>query len=105
MYYGHWDKGNYTEEYIRHKQCIGYGSKKIIYDLKSNGISSNMIEDNLENFIDDYNVLFELVKFKNLVKNLNDEKNLAKFINKFRLRGFEHSTILEVINNIKTYEK
>ena len=56
----------YTEEYIRHKQVLGYGSKKIIYDLKSNGISSNMIEDNLENFIDDYNVLFELVKFKNL---------------------------------------
>jgi hypothetical protein len=64
-----------------------------------------MIEDNLENFIDDYNVLFELVECKNLVKNLNDEKNLAKFINKFRLRGFENSTILEVINNIKTYEK
>ena len=63
-----------------------------------------MIEDNLENFIDDYNVLFELVKFKNLDKNLNNEKNLAKFVNKFRLRGFENSTILEVINNIKTYE-
>jgi hypothetical protein len=50
-------------------------------------------------------VLFELVKFKNLDKNLNNEKNLAKFVNKFRLRGFENSTILEVINNIKTYEK
>ena len=25
--------------------------------------------------------------------------------NKFKLRGFENSTILEVINNIKTYEK
>jgi len=39
----------YTEEYIRYRQNSGYGSKKIIYELKSNGISSELINNSIEN--------------------------------------------------------
>ena len=52
----------YTEEYIRYRQNSGYGSKKIIYELKSNGISSELIKDSIKNFIDDYDVLSKLAQ-------------------------------------------
>ena len=36
----------YTKEYIRFRQNIGYGTKKIIYELRSNGITKELINDN-----------------------------------------------------------
>ena len=37
----------YTEEYIRYRQNSGYSYEKIVYELKSNGISSDVININL----------------------------------------------------------
>jgi regulatory protein len=95
----------YTEEYIRYRQNSGYGLEKIIYELKSNGISSDLIDINLCKFTDDYDVLFELAKFKTCDKNLEDKKVLARYVNNFKARGFNSSTILKVIENIKSHEK
>ena len=98
----------YTEEYIRYRQNIGYGAKKIIYELKSNGISSYLISEYLNNFIDDYDVLFKLASDKILNENLNNQKILTKYINHFKYRGFDNNIILKVIKNIKncdSYEK
>jgi len=98
----------YTEEYIRYRQNTGYGAKKIIYELKSNGISSYLISEYLNNFIDDYDVLFKLASDKILNENLNNQKILTKYINHFKYRGFDNNIILKVIKNIKncdSYEK
>jgi regulatory protein len=95
----------YTEEYIRYRQNSGYGLEKIIYELKSNGISSDLIDINLCKFTDDYDVLFEFAKFKTRDKNLEDQKVLARYVNNFKARGFDSSIILKVIENIKSYEK
>ena len=95
----------YTEEYIRYRQNIGYGVKKIIFELKSNGISSSIISEYLNNFIDDYDVLFKLASDKILNENLNDQKILAKYINHFKYRGFDNNIILKVIKNIKNFNK
>jgi len=95
----------YTEEYIRYRQNIGYGVKKIISELKSNGISSSIISEYLNNFIDDYDVLFKLASGKILNENLNDQKILAKYINHFKYRGFDSNIILKVIKNIKNFDK
>ena len=95
----------YTEEYIRYRQNIGYGVKKIISELKSNGISSFIISEYLNNFIDDYDVLFKLASGKILNENLNDQKILAKYINHFKYRGFDSNIILKVIKNIKNFDK
>ena len=95
----------YTEEYIRYRQNIGYGVKKIISELKSNGISSSIISEYLNNFIDDYDVLFKLASDKILNENLNDQKILAKYINHFKYRGFDNNIILKVIKNIKNFDK
>ena len=95
----------YTEEYIRYRQNSGYGLEKIIYELKSNGISPGLIDKNLYKFIDDYDVLLDFAKFKIRDKNLEDQKVLFRYINNFRARGFEGDTILKVIENIKRYEK
>ena len=95
----------YTEEYIRHRQNSGYSSRKIVYELKSNGISSMLINSNQDNFIKDDDILFEFAKTKILDKNLDDKKILTKYINHFRSRGFESEVILKVIKKIKSYEK
>ena len=95
----------YTEEYIRHRQNSGYSSRKIVYELKSNGISSMLINSNQDNFIKDDDILFEFAKTKILDKNLDDKKILTKYVNHFRSRGFESEVILKVIKKIKSYEK
>ena len=95
----------YTEEYIRYRQNIGYGVKKIIFELKSNGISSSIISEYLNNFIDDYDVLFKLASDKILNENLNDQKILAKYINHFKYKGFDNNIILKIIKNIKNFDK
>jgi len=95
----------YTEEYIRYRQNSGYSYEKIVYELKSNGISSDVININLCKFSDDYDVLFEFAKFKIRDRDLEEQKVLARHINNFKARGFENSIILKVIENIKSYEK
>ena len=95
----------YTEEYIRYRQNSGYGSKKIIYELKSNGISSELINDSIRNFNDDYDVLFKLAKTRIIDIDFDDDKKLAKYANNFRSRGFDNNIILKVINKIKNYEE
>jgi len=95
----------YTEEYIRYRQNSGYSYEKIVYELKSNGISSDVININLCKFSDDYDVLFEFAKLKIRDRDLEEQKVLARHINNFKARGFENSIILKVIENIKSYEK
>jgi len=95
----------YTEEYIRYRQNSGYSYEKIVYELKSNGISSDVININLCKFSDDYDVLFEFAKLKIRNRDLEEQKVLARHINNFKARGFENSIILKVIENIKSYEK
>jgi regulatory protein len=98
----------YTQEYIRYRQNTGYSSRKIIYELESNGISSELINNNEHYFIDDRDILSELVKYKILDKDISDQKVLMKLINHFRSKGFDNNIILEVINNlqdIEIYEK
>ena len=95
----------YTEEYIRYRQNSGYSYEKIVYELKSNGISSDVININLCKFSDDYDVLLEFAKFKIRDRDLEEQKVLARHINNFKARGFENSIILKVIENIKSYEK
>ena len=95
----------YTEEYIRYRQNSGYSYEKIVYELKSNGISSDVININLCKFSDDYDVLFEFAKLKIRDRDLEEQKFLARHINNFKARGFENSIILKVIENIKSYEK
>lgn len=95
----------YTEEYIRYRQNSGYSYEKIVYELKSNGISSDVININLCKFSDDYDVLFEFAKFKIRDRDIEEQKVLARHINNFKARGFENSIILKVIENIKSYEK
>ncbi len=95
----------YTEELIRYRQNYGYGSKKIIYELKSNGVSSEIINNKIKNFNDDYSVLYNLAKAKLMDVNLDDEKIFTKYVNNFKSRGFEYSTILKVLKKIKNYEK
>ena len=101
---GYQSDQRYTTEYIRYRQNIGYGVKKIIYELKSNGISSEIINNNLSSFSDDYEVLLELANTKITEKNLEDQKILMKYVNHFKSRGFEDNIILKVINNIKHNE-
>ena len=48
----------YTKEYIVYRQSNGYGSKKIIYELKLNGIDAELINKNFDNFKDDFDVLY-----------------------------------------------
>ena len=95
----------YAEEYIRYRQNSGYGSKKIIYELKSNGISSEIINNHMENFKDDYNILFEFARSKINNVDLNDKKILIKYLNNFKSRGFDNSIISKVLKNIKNHEK
>ena len=95
----------YAEEYIRYRQNSGYGSKKIIYELKSNGISSEIINNHMENFKDDYNILFEFAQSKINNVDLNDKKILMKYSNNFKSRGFDNSIISKVLKNIKNHEK
>ena len=95
----------YAEEYIRYRQNSGYGSKKIIYELKSNGISSELIKDSIKNFIDDYDVLFKLAQIRITDIDFDDDQKLAKYANNFRSRGFDNNIILKVINKIKNYEE
>ena len=98
----------YTQEYIRYRQNTGYSSRKIIYELESNGISSELINNNEHYFLDDRDILSELVKYKILDKDISDQKVLTKFINHFRSKGFDNNIILEVINNVQDiaiYEK
>ena len=95
----------YTEEYIRYRQNSGYSYEKIVYELKSNGISSDVININLCKFSDDYYVLFEFAKLKIRNRDLEEQKVLARHINNFKARCFENSIILKVIENIKSYEK
>jgi len=95
----------YAEEYIRYRQNSGYGSKKIIYELKSNGISSEIINNHMENFKDDYNILFEFAQSKINNVDLNDKKILIKYLNNFKSRGFDNSIISKVLKNIKNHEK
>lgn len=95
----------YAEEYIRYRQNSGYGSKKIIYELKSNGISSEIINNHMENFKDDYNILFEFAQSKINNVDLNDKKILMKYLNNFKSRGFDNSIISKVLKNIKNHEK
>ena len=95
----------YAEEYIRYRQNSGYSSKKIIYELKSNGISAELINSHMEKFKDDYNILYEFAQSKINHVDLNDKKNLMKYINNFKSRGFDSSLISEVLKNIKNHEK
>ena len=95
----------YAEEYIRYRQNSGYSSKKIIYELKSNGISSEIINNHMENFKDDYNILFEFARSKINNVDLNDKKILMKYSNNFKSRGFDNSIISKVLKNIKNHEK
>lgn len=95
----------YAEEYIRYRQNSGYSSKKIIYELKSNGISSEIINNHMENFKDDYNILFEFARSKINNVDLNDKKILMKYLNNFKSRGFDNNIILKVLKNIKNHEK
>ena len=94
----------YTQEYIRYRQNTGCSSRKIIYELESNGISSELINNNAHYFIDDRDVLSELVKYKILDKDISDQKVLMKLINYFRSKGFDNNIILEVINNVQDIE-
>ena len=94
----------YTKEYIRFRQNIGYGTKKIIYELKSNGITKELINDNLNQFNDDYEVLFEFAQMKISNKNLEDQKILMKYVNHFKSRGFNDNVILKVIEKIREDE-
>jgi len=94
----------YTQEYIRYRQNTGYSSRKIIYELESNGISSELINNNAHYFIDDRDVLSELVKYKILDKDISDQKVLMKLINHFRSKGFDNNIILEVISNVQDIE-
>ena len=95
----------FTEEYIRYRQNSGYSSKKIIYELKSNGISSEIINNHMENFKDDYNILFKFAQSKINNVDLNDKKILIKYLNNFKSRGFDNSIISKVLKNIKNHEK
>ena len=94
----------YTQEYIRYRQNTGCSSRKIIYELESNGISSELINNNAHYFIDDRDILSELVKYKILDKDISDQKVLMKLINHFRSKGFDNDIILEVINNVQDIE-
>ena len=94
----------YTQEYIRYRQNTGYSSRKIIYELESNGISSELINNNEHYFIDDRDILSELVRYKILDKDISDQKVLMKLINHFRSKGFDNDIILEVINNVQDIE-
>ena len=94
----------YTQEYIRYRQNTGCSSRKIIYELESNGISSELINNNAQYFIDDRDILSELVKYKILDKDISDQKVLMKLINHFRSKGFDNNIILEVINNVQDIE-
>ena len=94
----------YTQEYIRYRQNTGCSSRKIIYELESNGISSELINNNAHYFIDDRDILSELVKYKILDKDISDQKVLMKLINHFRSKGFDNNIILEVINNVQDIE-
>ena len=94
----------YTQEYIRYRQNTGYSSRKIIYELESNGISSELINNNEHYFIDDRDILSELVRYKILDKDISDQKVLMKLINHFRSKGFDNNIILEVINNVQDIE-
>ena len=85
-------------------KILDIAQKKIIYELKSNGISSELINDNLSSFNDDYEVLFDLASTKIVKKRLEDQKILMKYVNQFKSRGFEDNIILKVINNIKHNE-
>ena len=51
-----------TQRIYSLRQNIGYGTKKIIYELRSNGITKELINDNLNQFNDDYEVLLNLLK-------------------------------------------
>ncbi len=92
----------YVKEYIKYRQSLGYGLKKIIFELRSNGINSKLINDNLSIFENDYNILYELAKIKINNQDLENQKNKYRYINFFLGRGFEMYIILKVIKN---YEK
>jgi regulatory protein len=94
----------YLSEYIRYRQSQGHSKKKIIYELKSNGIDTELISENLSKFIDDYEILSNLALNKVNKQDLKDEKVIIKFMNHFKSRGFDNNIILKVINNMKNYE-
>ena len=94
----------YIKEYVRYRQNIGYSSKKIIYELRSNGITKELINDNLNEFNDDYEVLFEFAQMRISNKNLEDQKILMKYVNQFKSRGFNDNIILKVIEKIRKDE-
>lgn len=95
----------YLSEYIRYRQNQGHSSKKIIYELKSNGISSELINQKVYEFIDDYEILLDLANYKIKKQDLRDEKTLRKYVNYFKSRGFGESMILRVIKKFQKYEK
>ena len=77
----------YLSEYIRYRQNQGHSSKKIIYELKSNGISSELINQKVNEFVDDYEILLDLANYKIKTQDLRDEKTLRKYVNYFKSRG------------------
>jgi len=95
----------YTKEYIVYRQSNGYGSKKIIYELKLNGIDAELINKNFDNFKDDFDVLYNLAKRKIIDYKFDDQKKMLKYVNFFKSRGFDNNTILKVINILKNHEK
>lgn len=95
----------YTKEYIIYRQNNGYSSKKITYELKLNGIDTEIINKNFYNFKDDFDVLYNLAKRKILDYKFDDQKKMLKYVNFFKSRGFDNNTILKVINILKNHEK
>lgn len=93
----------------------GFSKKKILFNLKQKGISTEIIEkalNNLEKFFFDHELASALIYAKkkkiicsnvNLVKNFeNDKKRLMKMAN----AGFSYSTAKKIIelNNQKEIE-
>ena len=77
-----------------------------ILNAKSDHYDSFLEANNyMENFEDDYDILFEFAQSKINNVDLNDHKTFMKFINNFKSRGFDTNIISKVLKKIKNHEK
>lgn len=93
----------YAQKYIFDRSKLKPKAKKLLrYELEKKGISSDIIDEALDDFIMDESVLAEsLVKKKFGKYDMSEEKTIRKIYSFLQHRGFGYGLIQDVVNKIK----
>jgi len=96
--YGYINDEAYATIYCEH-YMLKYGVKKIAFDLKQKGVSSEIIE-NVTSGVKNDDTLEELIRKKVGGKEL-DYKEYSKTVRYFLSKGFEYEDIQSILNKLR----